>query len=112
MCLSCPAIGRCTTNRRDGRRIERTKEDAALQSHHAWMSTPEATATAAQRKCLIEPVFGILKEQMGAQRFLLRGLENVRAEWTLLATAFNLRTLWRVLQRRQASLAGTSALAA
>ena len=29
-------------------------------------------------------------------RFLLRGLRNVAAEWTLLATAFNLRTLWRV----------------
>ena len=33
---------------------------------------------------------------MGARRFLLRGLANVRAEFVLLATAFNLRTLWRV----------------
>ena len=45
---------------------------------------------------LVEPVFGIIKEQQQAHRFLLRGLPNVSAEWSLLATAFNLRTLWRV----------------
>jgi hypothetical protein len=41
-------------------------------------------------------LFGILKEQMGAGRLLLRGLANVKAEFVMLATAFNLRTLWRV----------------
>ena len=45
---------------------------------------------------LVEPVFGIIKEQQQAHRFLLRGLRNVVAEWTLLAIAFNLRTLWRM----------------
>lgn len=48
----------------------------------------------------MEPVFGIIKEQQGARRFLLRGLGNVTAEWTLLATAFNLRTLWRIWRTR------------
>jgi len=38
----------------------------------------------------------------------LRGLPNVRAEWTLLATAFNLRTLWRIWQ--QCRPAGRGAL--
>ena len=48
-----------------------------------------------QRKQPAEPVFGIIKEQMGVPRFLLRGLINVAAEWTALATAFNLPTLWQ-----------------
>ena len=60
------------------------------------MITEGARRLYAWRKGLIEPVFGILKEQMGARRFLLRGLANVRVEFNLLATAFNLRTLWRV----------------
>ena len=38
----------------------------------------------------------ILKEQMGARRFLLRGLNNVRSEFALMATAFNLKMLSRV----------------
>ena len=45
---------------------------------------------------MIEPAFGIIKEQLRGRRFLLRGLDNVRAEFTMLATAFNLRVLWWV----------------
>ena len=59
------------------------------------METEEAKQAYGLRKQLVEPIFGIIKEQLGARRFLLRGLANVRAEWTVLATAFNLRTLWK-----------------
>ena len=48
------------------------------------------------RKQTVEPVFGIVKEQMGARRFLLRDLANVNAEWSLLAAAFNLRSLGKI----------------
>jgi hypothetical protein len=64
------------------------------------MVTDEARTLYARRKELNEPVFGIIKEQMGGRRFLLRGLANVRAEFMLLATAFNLRTLWRLWTSR------------
>jgi len=57
------------------------------------MSTAEARNLYARRKELSEPTFGILKEQLGARRFLLRGLTNVQAEFTLLSTAFNLRNV-------------------
>jgi len=63
------------------------------------MQTDEARSLYSRRKELIEAVFGILKDQLGARRFLLRGLANVQAEFTLLATAFNLRTLCRVWNR-------------
>jgi hypothetical protein len=59
------------------------------------MATEAAQRLYDRRKVLNEPVFGILKEQMAGRRFLLRGLSNVRAEFVLLATAFNLRTLSR-----------------
>lgn len=49
---------------------------------------------------MIEPLFGILKAQLGARQFALRGLSEVEAEWTMLATAFNLRTLWRLWRGR------------
>lgn len=94
ICQGCPAFGRCTTNA-NGRRLHVHPHAEALRQHRAWMATDEARQRYARRKELVEPVFGILKEQFGARRFLLRGLANVRAEWSLLATAFNLRTLWR-----------------
>ena len=65
------------------------------------MSTDEARNVYKLRKQLVEPVFGIVKEQQGARSFLLRGLPNVAAEWTALATAFNLRTLWRAWRTRR-----------
>ena len=94
-CRTCPAFGVCTTDQRHGRALEIGPHDAALRRHRAWMSTEEAKGAYRQRMQLVEPVFGIIKEQQQGHRFLLRGLPNVAAEWSLLATAFNLRTLWR-----------------
>jgi hypothetical protein len=95
-CRGCPAFGRCTKDRRQGRALEIGPQEAARRRHRAWMATAEAQTAYRQRKQLPEPTVGILKEQQGARRFLLRGLAAVQAEWHLLATTFNLRTLARV----------------
>ena len=96
VCQACPAFGVCTRSKEFGRSLAIGPYDAALRRHRAWMSTNEAREAYKRRNPLVEPVFGIIKEQLAARRFLLRGMVNVLAEWTLLATAFNLRTLWRV----------------
>lgn len=59
-----------------------------MRRHRDWMETEEARQPYRRRAPLIEPLFGILKTPMGAWRFTLRGLAEVAAEWTLLATAF------------------------
>ncbi len=96
VCGACPAFGVCTKNKRHGRGLEIGPHDAALRAHRAWMSTKEAKQAHSQRKQLVEPVFGIIKEQQQARKFLSRGLSNAAAEWYLLTAAFNLRTLWRL----------------
>jgi hypothetical protein len=40
----------------------------------------------AKRKAIVEPVFGQTKENRGLRRFLLRGLEKVNGEWSLMST--------------------------
>lgn len=45
------------------------------------------------RKQTVEPVFGQLKEARGFRRFLLRGVEKVGHEWSLVCTAHNLLKL-------------------
>jgi len=97
-CRACPAFGACTRDRRHGRALEVGPDEEVLKAHRVLMATSEAKELYRRRKELIEPAFGILKEQQGARRFLLRGLGNIRAEWLLLCTAFNLRVLlsfWR-----------------
>ena len=100
VCRECPAFGVCTKNKLHGRTPEVGEHEAALRQHRASMATREAQQAYRRRLPLIEPLFAILKNQMGAQRFALRGMDNVKAEWTLFATAFNLRTLWRVWRSR------------
>jgi transposase len=47
------------------------------------------------RKQVVEPVFGQIKQARGFRQFLLRGIDNVRAEWALICTAHNLGKLAR-----------------
>jgi transposase len=58
------------------------------------LKTPEGKALYAKRKCTPEPVFGIIKSVLGFRQFLLRGLENVRGEWSLVAMAWNVKRMF------------------
>lgn len=78
VCRECPAFGICTKSR-SGRTVSIGPHDEVLRRHRAWMSSDPAKEVYRLRKQLVEPVFGITKEQMGARRFLLRGLINVAA---------------------------------
>jgi hypothetical protein len=49
----------------------------------------------ALRKIIVEPVFGQIKGARGLDRFLLRGLEKVDREWTLMAITHNIGKLHR-----------------
>jgi hypothetical protein len=48
-----------------------------------------------KRQGTVEPVFGQIKSNRGANRFLRRGRSAVRSEWRLLATTHNLLKLHR-----------------
>ena len=45
------------------------------------------------RKQTVEPVFGIIKSVMRFRQFLLRGLEAVRGEWSLVTMAWNIKRM-------------------
>ena len=55
----------------------------------------------AQRKAIVEPVNGQIKEGHGLRRFLLPGLEKVDGEWHLIAATHNLLKLFRYKQSQQ-----------
>lgn len=50
-----------------------------------------------KRKSIVEPVFGVLKQQRGLRQFRLRGLERVSIEFTLATTAYNLTRIYNSL---------------
>ena len=60
------------------------------------MREPSARSSYARRKALVDPVFGVLKQQRGMRQFRRRGLDAVGVEWTLAATSYNLTRLFRL----------------
>jgi hypothetical protein len=85
----------------DPHRTPRTPLRAAMR---AKLATDAGRAIYARRKCTTEPVHGLIKQARGFRQFLLRGLVNVQAEFTLVALTHNLLKLWRSTraQRHQA----------
>ena len=65
----------------------------ALTQMKQRLKTLAGRALYGLRKQTVETVFGILKAVLGFRQFLLRGLDNVRAEWALVTMAWNIRRM-------------------
>ena len=81
------------------------RRDADARS---WMArklrSKKGSAIYAQRKAIVEPVNGQIKEVRGLRRFLLRGVEKVDGEWHLIAATHNLLKLFRYRRSQQQGL--------
>ena len=64
------------------------------------LTTPEGKTLYALRKQTPEPVFGIIKSVLGFRQFLLRGLAKVRAEWSLVTMAWNIKRMFALALSR------------
>ncbi len=94
-CSGCPAQLNQTCTKAKARRIKITGLEQWLREHASKMQTELAKQMMHRRSAVVEPVFASLRERIGLQRFLLRGLVNVTAEWRLACTAHNLLKLWK-----------------
>src|SRR6266853_813545 len=72
-----------------GQRAEEVVADSGYCSERK-LKTKVGAAVYARRKCMVEPVFGQIKQARGFRQFLMRGLEKVRGEWALICMTHNL----------------------
>jgi transposase len=86
--------GRQGKPRKDGK-PSASRSDGLRTAMQAKLASDDGKASYDKRKETIEPVFGQIKEQQGARRFLRRGLAACEAEWKLLCGTHNLLKLWR-----------------
>jgi len=77
-----------------GGRLRGRARDEAHRAMRRKLRRPAGRAVYARRRSLIEPIFGVLKEQRGMRQFRRRGLEKVGVEIALATTAFNLTRMW------------------
>jgi hypothetical protein len=66
---------------------------AAHRRMRAKLRSPAGQAAYARRKAVVEPVFGVLKQQRGMRQFRTRGFKNVNNEFTLATLAYNITRL-------------------
>jgi transposase len=57
------------------------------------LQTKVGQAVYAARKCVVEPVFGQIKQARGFRQFVLRGIRKVKGEWALVCLTHNLLRL-------------------
>jgi hypothetical protein len=69
-------------------------EPTPIEAMAHRLRTPQGKTLYALRKQTPEPVFGIIKSVMGFRQFLLRGLDNVRGEWSLVTMAWNIKRMF------------------
>jgi transposase len=60
------------------------------------LKTQAGKAVYAARKSIVEPVFGQIKQARGFRQFLLRGIDKVRGEWSLVCLTHNVLKLYRL----------------
>src|SRR3984893_4638146 len=62
------------------------------------LKTKAGKAVYAARKTIVEPVFGQIKQARGFRQFLLRGINKVRGEWSLLCLTHNIFKIYHLCQ--------------
>jgi transposase len=90
----CPHRWQCSPQKK-GRVILRGEHEAAVQRQRDKQRLPSKQEILRARKSIVEVVFAQIKDQMQFRRFTVRHLENVRTQWSLVCTAFNLKKLYR-----------------
>jgi Transposase DDE domain len=99
--------GRQGKPRKDGK-PSASRSDGLRAAMNAKLKSEDGKARYAKRRETVEPVFGQVKEQQGARRFLRRGRRACEAEWKLLCGTHNLLKLWRHTTTQQATMPATA----
>jgi hypothetical protein len=96
-CQQCKFRRKCYKNIRREKRFSVKKEyfDALVLREQMTekLSGERGKQRMADRSCIIEHVFGEIKELFRFRRFMHRGLKKVRLIWNIICIAYNLRKL-------------------
>lgn len=102
-CNNCHYFGKCTTDK-NGRSIWVSEYAHLVKKMRQKLSTPEGKKIYGLRKITVEPVLGNLSQNLGFREFLLRGLQKVKGEFSLMCIAHNLLKIAKFIRQMGVSL--------
>ena len=96
LCLKCRYFGECTKSKY-GRKVIRLHNEEMRENLEAQYEEPESQKIYKLRMQKVELPFGHIKRNLKVNAFLLRGLDGVKAEMSLLASCFNISRMITIL---------------
>jgi len=96
VCMGCRARSACTRSEK-GRMIRVSANRKAMEEYLELLKSPTYKRLTAQRKEIVEHPFGTLKRSLGYTYFLVKGLGKVKAEFSLMCLAYNLKRVFNIV---------------
>jgi transposase len=103
-CAACPRAKDCCSNPAKGRTVNRDQYEDLRDQMQKTMSSEHGKSRYRLRGPTVEPRFGYFKRGLGIRAFLHRGLVKVKAEFSLMCAASNLKALMRDPRRLEQTL--------
>jgi transposase len=97
VCVACPLNRRCCqSGQGHARTITTDNKESLRQAMRQKMENPGPQAVYKQRKVIVEPVFGQIKNR-GFRGFSVRGLDQVAGEFSLVCAAHNFKKMAKAI---------------
>jgi transposase/IS5 family transposase len=97
VCADCALHSRCCQSAKgEARTINTDDKESLRQLMNSKMATASAKAIYSQRKTIVEPVFGHIKNS-GFRGFSVRGKEKVAGEFSLVCATHNLKKIAKAI---------------
>lgn len=98
-CANCPYRSRCCqSNNGSARSITSDDKEPLRQQMNAKMETEAAKGVYKERKVIVEPVFGQIKNT-GFRGFTMRGKKKAAGEFSLVCAAHNIKKIARAVTK-------------
>lgn len=103
-CDACPVKPKCTKAAGNRRlQVARTFQKYRQEAYQN-ITSPFGILLRMNRSIQVEGAFGVLKEDHGFRRFLMRGKKNVRTEYLLLSLGYNINKLHAKIQNERCQM--------
>ena len=97
ICKVCPLRDNCIPEKTAYKRVMRSEYSDVVKKHKEKMKTDRAKKLIKQRGSIVEHPFGTIKQILGWNHFLVRGLEKVSGENALIMFTYNFKRLLNLI---------------
>ena len=97
ICKACPLKDECISTKTKYKQLYRWEYEDIIERHIEKMKTQESKEIVKKQGSIVEHPFGTIKRNLGWDHFLVRGIEKVSGENTLIMFSYNFKRLLNLI---------------